>query len=406
MRLRFKTMLSIIFTLIMGCILMGVGYIFYDKVLPLGDSIVVVDGEITVNFLNGNEFSLNNDATLQFSVTNNGNEEAYYYIQFSDIRGKTSDITYEIKSSNNEVNVADNLKSEIISNNILIDGNKTDTYTVDFKTGNAENYSGKIVVGLKKNENNTFADAIKANNEIKENPLTSPGTNATEAEGLIKSKDDLGDAFYFRGAVTNNYVSFAGFTWRIVKINGDGSVKLVLNEVTDTLSKYYEFTDADFGNSIIKTSLNNWYKSNLSEYSDYIANYKYCNDLVFDEVSNKYVAYNRIATDKIPTYICLGTAGNEKIGLLTADEVMLAGASLEANNSYYLYNSKIETDYFTITSAKNDGVYYPFVVKADGNIASDVDGTLLRAVRPVISIIKTASVSGTGTIEDPYILAI
>lgn len=406
MRLRFKTMLSIIFTLIMGCILMGVGYIFYDKVLPLGDSIVVVDGEITVNFLNGNEFSLNNDATLQFSVTNNGNEEAYYYIQFSDIRGKTSDITYEIKSSNNEVNVADNLKSEIISNNILIDGNKTDTYTVDFKTGNAENYSGKIVVGLKKNESNTFADAIKANNEIKENPVTNPGTNATEAEGLIKSKDDLGDAFYFRGAVTNNFVSFAGFTWRIVKINGDGSVKLVLNEVIDTLSKYYEFTDADFGNSIIKTSLNNWYKTNLSEYSDYIANYKYCNDLVFDEVSNKYVAYNRIATDKIPTYICLGTAGNEKIGLLTADEVMLAGASLDANNNYYLYNSKIETDYFTMTSAKNDGVYYPFVVKADGNIASDVDGTLLRAVRPVISIIKTASVSGTGTSEDPYILAI
>ena len=33
--------------------------------------------------------------------------------------------------------------------------------------------------------------------------------------------------YYFRGAVENNYVSFAGFYWRIIRINEDGSVRLV-----------------------------------------------------------------------------------------------------------------------------------------------------------------------------------
>ena len=46
--------------------------------------------------------------------------------------------------------------------------------------------------------------------------------------------------------------------------------------------------------------------------------------------------------------------------------------------------------------------YYPFIVTTDGALSDDVDGTLLRGVRPVINIIKTAKVTGTGTLDDPY----
>ena len=44
---------------------------------------------------------------------------------------------------------------------------------------------------------------------------------------LCEAEDDLGTTYYYRGNVTNNYVSFAGFIWRIVRINGDGSIRLV-----------------------------------------------------------------------------------------------------------------------------------------------------------------------------------
>jgi superoxide dismutase len=45
---------------------------------------------------------------------------------------------------------------------------------------------------------------------------------------LSSTEDDYGTSYYFRGAVKNNYVVFAGMCWRIVRITGDGSIKLTL----------------------------------------------------------------------------------------------------------------------------------------------------------------------------------
>ena len=58
--------------------------------------------------------------------------------------------------------------------------------------------------------------------------------NTTEAL-LASTEDDYGTSYYFRGAVKNNYVQFANKCWRIVRIVGDGSVKLVLHN--DNTSK-------------------------------------------------------------------------------------------------------------------------------------------------------------------------
>lgn len=62
----------------------------------------------------------------------------------------------------------------------------------------------------------------------KDNPTTSIGTAASTDEGLIKTTDDYGTAYYYRGAVENNYVRFAGMCWRIVRTTGNNDVKLVL----------------------------------------------------------------------------------------------------------------------------------------------------------------------------------
>ena len=49
---------------------------------------------------------------------------------------------------------------------------------------------------------------------------------------ICEAEDDYGKTYYFRGNVTNNYVSFAGFFWRIVRINGDGSMRLIYDGTT------------------------------------------------------------------------------------------------------------------------------------------------------------------------------
>lgn len=395
LRKRFKSMLYFIFMLILTVSALGVGYIFYDKITS--DSDIVVDGKITINYLDGKKFSLNGNKSIAFSVTNNDTETKYYYIQLTDVYA--SGVTYSLKSSDG-LNMKNELKSEIVSNQVSINGNETINYTLEFNTDNNASYSGVLQVGVKENDNNTFADVILTNNKVNERSLTENGESATLDEGLLKKEDDLGVAYYFRGNVKNNNVLFAGKNWKIVKINGDGSIKLVLDNIIEEISKYYS-EDYEFSNSTILEKLNNWYTNNLNDYSDYIAYYKFCNDTVLED--DNYLAYNRVITNKIPTFVCLGNLVNSRIGLLTVDEVSLAGGSTEENKSYYLYNEKITNSYYTMSSASSRyGNYYPFVVDTDGSISSNVNGTLLRGVRPVINIIKTAKVSGNGTSEEPY----
>lgn len=397
MRLRFKSVLVFIFVLIIACASVGIGYLFYNEVIE--KSSIVVDGDLTINYINGDKFNLSGDATLAFSVTNNSDEQKYYYIQLSDVYA--NDVNYELTSSNN-LDVSNALKSDIISNQVAIDSNETINYKLSFKSNQREDYSGVIRIGLKSNEENTFADVILTNNKVSETAITSFGESAVLDEGLLQAQDDLGVAYYFRGAVTNNNVSFAGFNWKIVKINGDGSVKLVLDGILEEISRYYEDSNIFTESSILEV-LESWYDANLTNYSDYIAYYKFCNDAVLEQNTINYAAYSRIITNKIPTFVCLGYSDNGKIGLLTADEVAMAGGSTGENTSYYLYNSDIDTPYYTMTSARNENNnYYPFIVNTNGSLASDVSGDLLRGVRPVINIIKTAKVTGTGTSDNPY----
>ncbi len=84
----------------------------------------------------------------------------------------------------------------------------------------------------------TLLAALRGNNTLSE-PLTVPGQeNSYEDEDVLAStEDDYGMSYYFRGAVENNYVEYANMCWRIVRVTGNGSIKLVLynyNGLTST----------------------------------------------------------------------------------------------------------------------------------------------------------------------------
>ena len=175
------------------------------------------------------------------------------------------------------------------------------------------------------NKKLTFAETILAKNEVK-TPITIPGAAvSTASEALLASaEDDYGTSYYFRGAVTNNYVQFANKCWRIVRVGGDGSVKLILhndntagaanpcdaanNSASAAFARYsdttyksafnssyndnayvgfkygtpgsstYEATHANTNNSTILTNLETWYTNNLKTYADAIADTEWCND--------------------------------------------------------------------------------------------------------------------------------
>lgn len=140
--------------------------------------------------------------------------------------------------------------------------------------------------------------------------------NATSDESTFAgTEDDYGISYYFRGATTNNYVQFAGMCWRIVRVEGNGNIKLILYNQDGTScagsgssvigsSTEYEYTwnntstdnayvGYKYGTSgatsyvaahyprtdsnALKT-LKNWYDSKLSTYDSYIADTIWCND--------------------------------------------------------------------------------------------------------------------------------
>ncbi|MCI7554186.1 MAG: hypothetical protein MST00_01960 [Tenericutes bacterium] len=84
----------------------------------------------------------------------------------------------------------------------------------------------------------TLLAALRDSNTLSE-PQTTPGSaTSTSTEAVLAStQDDYGTSYYFRGAVTNNFVEYANMCWRIVRVTGDGSIKLVLynyNGLTST----------------------------------------------------------------------------------------------------------------------------------------------------------------------------
>lgn len=145
-------------------------------------------------------------------------------------------------------------------------------------------------------------------------------TNAESENSLLcMAPDAYGTSYYYRGNVQNNYVKFANFYWLIVRINGDGSVRIIYDgtvahangeESTDRTignSKYnysdidnayagymygtpgsstYEETHANVNDSEIKKYIDTWYENNIktSKYENYLVDNVFCNNR---SISNK-----------------------------------------------------------------------------------------------------------------------
>ena len=401
MKKGYKNSLSFLSVLIIAIVALGIGYTFYDKVI--NDSDIEVKEALSINYISNKNFKVKDKETIKFSVSNASEKVNYYNIGFTKVRGEG---TYKIMSDNKLV-MEGALKSsdEISTDFVSIDALETKEYVIEITNKGKDSLKGSLNIRPQVGVVKTFADTIIENSKPSDDALTKVGEDAAiEDEGLIKSSDDAGVSYYFRGSVKNNYVSFANFTWKIVRINGDGTVRIILDDIISESANYKNDDSESFlyQDSYINTLLENWYQENLRNYTNYIATTNYCNDISHDEAFN-YLPYNRIMVNKIPTLNCLGSIVKNHIGILSIDEVVLAGASPTiSNQNYYLSNSIIKDTWYTMTaSGGSDKVINLFVVDASGNVKTNIGSTYAR-VRPVINLIKNTEVTGNGTIDNPY----
>ena len=301
-----------------------------------------------------------------------------------------------------------------------------------------------------------LVDAIKRDNTINSGTPDFSSVAITD-EGVYKTEDDWGESYYFRGAVNNNWVRFAGYYWRIIRINGDESIRLIYNGTTtnttgnDTVignsafnsnnnkSEYvgYMYTSGEqhgnTTNSPIKTIIDNWYSSNLASYADKISKEAgFCGDREMasgyswsSQPSSTiyYAGYGRLVQNSSsvnPTFKCsnsndlyttsTSSKGNKKlsnpIGLITVDEVVMAGGAWNSgNSSYYLYNNAaywtMSPFYFNVGSGGSWAIM--FGVRSTGYLdAPDVSNA--GGVRPVINLARDVEITGSGTSSAPYVV--
>ena len=231
------------------------------------------------------------------------------------------------------------------------------------------------------------------------------GVEATNGY-LCKAKDAYGDSYYYRGNVTNNYVKFADKYWRIVRINGDGTVRVIYDGTSahangeasadrqigtsafnssyndnayvgymygKTGASTYADAHANTNNSTIKTYIDDWYKTNIvgTTNEQYLADNIFCNDRSMAGnnsgtgagtsvtyyrwyngpwESENYSKYNKkmmlTCSQKNDAFTVSDTTNGNgaltyPVGLLSTDEIALAGGWNAANSGYYLYSGQV-----------------------------------------------------------------
>ena len=289
-------------------------------------------------------------ATKTITVTGNNTTDAEMYYKLTLVVDsntfKTDDpLQYELVSTNTSTNgevIPTISKTDLTENSIELGSghfvkanNAKHTYLLKIyypRKATSQNanqgaaFSAHVeITSTKAPTVSNLAKVILANNEVKA-PLTTPGAAISTADEalLASAEDDYGTSYYFRGAVTNNYVEFANKCWRIVRVGGDDSVKLILhndntkkvanpfdaanNSTSAAFARYsgttytsafnsshndnayvgfkygtagasdYATTHANTNNSTILTNLETWYNNNLKTYADAIADTVWCND--------------------------------------------------------------------------------------------------------------------------------
>ncbi len=349
-----------IYTLIVSLICaVGVSYAFFTAGISSETSTTVrADaGTMKITYDGGKEINLSGIypkddvwATKTITVTGNNTTDAEMYYKLTLVVDsntfKADDpLQYELVSTNTSTNgeIIPNIsKTDITGTSIELGSGKfvkannaSHTYLLKIyypKKATSQNanqgaaFSAHVeITSAKAPTVSTLAQTIIAKNEVK-TPITTPGAAiSTASEALLAStEDDYGTSYYFRGAVTNNYVEFANKCWRIVRVGGDGSVKLILhndntakaanpcaaanNSTSAAFARYsgttyksafnssyndnayvgfkygtvgasdYASAHANTNKSTILTNLETWYTNNLKAYESVIDDNVWCND--------------------------------------------------------------------------------------------------------------------------------
>jgi len=362
--------------------------------------------------------------------------------------------------------VNDGEYQETRNSNIVINQlNQNTEYTISiYCIDRGGNRSEEINTKIKTKEILTMAQILDkyTKSTSRTGQITAPFTGNTPTT-VYSKEDDAGTSYMFAGVNPNNWVKLGNLYFRIVRFNGDGSLRLIYSgegspatsgEGTQIGTKAFnssfydnmyvglQYTSGqvhgtETNSTILGTStstdlttLYGWYNNKVKpSYSSLIeSNAGFCSDR--DNYTDKngttsgggtgttityyggYIRYVKGGSDQptyIPTLKCKNASDNLKlpVGLITADEYALAGGgeniSGYINTAFWLHTGQ---DYWTMSPSYYLGGAYVFYLSSSGYFNSN-NTSAAFGVRPAINLKSTTKfinngTGPTGSITNPY----
>ncbi len=359
--------------------------------------------------------------------------------------GKLSDLKYRLYDSDkkelNDGNFFIPKEQQIILNQNKIEPNEVQNYMLYIyinDTGELQNKLQKlnfnvIINGKSYNPDNntqTLAQYVLNNYNVQlQKPIF---TVNSEDKGLFKGEKEENTLYYFRGPIDNNYVEFGTYKetimnnvydyesnsyidkqvanvgdsilWRIVRINEDNSITLIMENNIGLKIPWRSPGIAFYPDSNLRKVTETWYDNNLKDLDNLIQKTAFCNDK-----TDNYQAVEKRLNNSTPSPTLNCNYSDEiisKVGIISADEVVYAGAIFGQNtvNLPYISNN---TDFWTISPHPfTDGAFLWVNKKLSShNWTSQEHG----AARPVITLKPNATFTSNpdssdeiGTINNPY----
>lgn len=382
----------------------------------------IVAGCFDVSFTEGKSISLENarsmsDASGQrtepytFSVTNNCEIETSYTVILSVKNGSIPSKFMSTSINGEQANVlADTLENRhyevddsYSESYILASGSikKDETAKFDlriwinaiatYEDVKGYNWEGevKVVNGVKEVE-----DMKYLGNKLEKiaKDVNPDFTKSAVEDGVYILEDDDGKSYYYRGNTDANYMYFAGMNFRIVRLNGDGTLRIVYDEKNNESDDKRVAIEAvapliEGGDDNLYRELDGWYQEKFvsTGYDKFVASANFCED--------------EKSSATTPTFTC-NVPKKRKVGLLSLDEVVAGGAVIgEVNTTFYLARNA------TFWLGSSNGSESMYALDASGSIKTE-DITTPNSLVPVINIAKEYidMITGDGSLENPYTL--
>ncbi len=323
------------------------------------EKITIRSGDLALTFRDNDETVENTERTWNFGDTiekelvieNTGTRDAYAKISWDNLINTylAESLTYTLEEKSDDTGAvwkqvetvstnvprSESASTQLMADHLLVPAGRTYTYRVRITfedlpdIDQTQDLNAKFITkftldqGIKKlTTEEKLADLNLKISETNPTNFANPATTDETANGLFSIEDDYGTSYYYRGTAPNNYIKFGksasgqDMWWRIIRFNGDGTVRMQYDGAgTSGMNSYTRgfaltsqpwnsnYNDAKyvgwmFGgangsastskeqaqrnetDSEIKTKVEDWYKKNIVDtgYGNYIADSIFCND--------------------------------------------------------------------------------------------------------------------------------